>query len=151
MFRNYLLTAWKVYTRRGLFTAINLACITLTLGVPNPCTESCHAERGKKSSVEAARWAAGVIAGQFGPEAAIGGPIALLKDGDVIMLDAGEGVIEAKLSAEEFDSRRRNWKPRDNGFGSGYLWKYTQQVGPARDGAVTHPGGVAERQSYADI
>ncbi len=93
----------------------------------------------------------GFCVGHVGPEAAIGGPIALLKDGDIIMLDAEQGTIEAKLSAEEFDSRRRSWKPRDNGFGSGYLWKYTQQVGPARSGAVTHPGGAAERQSYADI
>ena len=93
----------------------------------------------------------GFCVGHVGPEAAIGGPIALLKDGDLIMLDAEQGVIEAKLSAEEFESRRRSWKPRDNGFGSGYLWKYTQQVGPARSGAVTHPGGAAERQSYADI
>jgi len=93
----------------------------------------------------------GFCVGHVGPEAAIGGPIALLKDGDLIMLDAEQGLIEAKLSAEEFESRRRTWKPRDNGFGSGYLWKYTQQVGPARSGAVTHPGGAAERQSYADI
>ncbi len=93
----------------------------------------------------------GFCVGHVGPEAAIGGPIALLKDGDLIMLDAEQGTIEAKLSAEEFESRRRGWKPRDNGFGSGYLWKYTQQVGPARAGAVTHPGGAAERQSYADI
>ncbi len=93
----------------------------------------------------------GFCVGHVGPEAAIGGPIALLKDGDIIMLDAEQGTIEAKLSAEEFDSRRRSWKPRDNGFGSGYLWKYTQQVGPARAGAVTHPGGAAERQTYADI
>ena len=93
----------------------------------------------------------GFCVGHVGPEAAIGGPIALLKDGDLIMLDAEQGTIEAKLSAEEFESRRRGWKPRDNGFGSGYLWKYTQQVGPARSGAVTHPGGAAERQSYADI
>ncbi len=93
----------------------------------------------------------GFCVGHVGPEAAVGGPIALLKDGDIIVLDAEQGTIEVKLSAEEFDSRRRSWKPRDNGFGSGYLWKYTQQVGPARSGAVTHPGGAAERQSYADI
>ncbi len=93
----------------------------------------------------------GFCVGHVGPEAAIGGPIALLKDGDQIVLDAEQGSLEVKLSAEELEKRRRDWKPRDNGFGSGYLWKYAQQVGPARSGAVTHPGGAAERQSYADI
>ncbi len=93
----------------------------------------------------------GFCVGHVGPEAAIGGPIALLKDGDQIVLDAERGTLDAKLSAEELEKRRRDWKPRDNGFGSGYLWKYTQQVGSARGGAVTHPGGMAERQSYADI
>jgi dihydroxy-acid dehydratase len=93
----------------------------------------------------------GFCVGHVGPEAAIGGPIALLNDGDQIVLDAEQGTLEVKLSAEELEKRRRTWKPRDNGFGSGYLWKYTQQVGNARSGAVTHPGGAAERQSYADI
>ena len=93
----------------------------------------------------------GFCVGHVGPEAAIGGPIALLKDGDLIVLDAEQGTLEAKLSTEEMEKRRRDWRPRDNGFGSGYLWKYTQQVGSARSGAVTHPGGAAERQSYADI
>ena len=93
----------------------------------------------------------GFCVGHVGPEAAIGGPIALLKDGDLIVLDAEQGTLDAKLSAEELEKRRRDWRPRDNGFGSGYLWKYTQQVGNARSGAVTHPGGAAERQTYADI
>jgi dihydroxy-acid dehydratase len=56
-----------------------------------------------------------------------------------------------KLSDAELESRKKGWKPRDNGFGSGHLWKYTQQVGPAINGAVTHPGGKAEKKTYADI
>jgi dihydroxy-acid dehydratase len=93
----------------------------------------------------------GFCVGHVGPEAAIGGPIALLRDGDTIVLDAEEGTLDVKLSAEELDKRRASWKPRDHGYTSGYLWKYTQQVGSARGGAVTHPGGSAERQCYADL
>ncbi len=93
----------------------------------------------------------GFCVGHVGPEAALGGPIALVRDGDVIELDADKGVLDVKLSKAEFDTRRRAWKPRKPDFTSGYLWKYAQQVGPARDGAVTHPGGAAEKACYADI
>ncbi len=92
----------------------------------------------------------GFCVGHVGPEAAIGGPIAMLKDGDIIELDAINGTLNAKLSDEEFAKRKKDWKPRENDFKSGYLWKYAQQVGPAVDGAVTHPGAKAEVRSYAD-
>jgi dihydroxy-acid dehydratase len=46
--------------------------------------------------------------------------------------------------------RKAQWRPRETDFTSGYLWKYAQQVGPAVNGAVTHPGGAAEKESYAD-
>jgi dihydroxy-acid dehydratase len=92
----------------------------------------------------------GFCVGHVGPEAAIGGPIALLRDGDIVELDAEAGTLNAKLSEEEFARRKRDWKPRDPEFTSGYLWKYTQQVGSALNGAVTHPGGAAERACYAD-
>ena len=92
----------------------------------------------------------GFCVGHVGPEAAIGGPIGLLKDGDIIELDAVKGTLNAKLSDEEFAKRKKDWKPRVNDFRSGYLWKYAQQVGPAVDGAVTHPGAKAEVRSYAD-
>ena len=61
--------------------------------------------------------------------------------------------LEAKVAARtaELAERAKAWKPRESEFGSGYLWKYSQQVGPARDGAVTHPGGSAEKVCYADI
>jgi dihydroxy-acid dehydratase len=93
----------------------------------------------------------GFCIGHVGPEAALGGPIGLLKDGDVISIDAVNGTIDVKLSAEELEKRKKDWKPRENQFGSGYLWKYAQQVGPAVNGAVTHPGAKKEKVSYADL
>jgi dihydroxy-acid dehydratase len=93
----------------------------------------------------------GFCVGHVGPEAAVGGPIALVRDGDMITLDAENGILAVALSADELEARAKNWKARELGFGSGYLWKYAQQVGPALDGAVTHPGGAAEKACYADI
>jgi dihydroxy-acid dehydratase len=93
----------------------------------------------------------GFCVGHVGPEAAIGGPIGLLRDGDIIELDADKGIINVKLSDEELAKRKTQWKARESEFGSGYLWKYAQQVGPAVKGAVTHPGGAAEKECYADI
>jgi dihydroxy-acid dehydratase len=93
----------------------------------------------------------GFCIGHVGPEAAEGGPIALLKDGDIIDIDAETGTLNVRLDEATLASRRKSWKPRSNGFGSGALWKYAQGVGPARHGAVTHPGGVAEMVTYADI
>jgi dihydroxy-acid dehydratase len=93
----------------------------------------------------------GFCVGHVGPEAAVGGPIALIRDGDVIEIDAEAGTLNVRLSDEELARRRQEWKPRETEFGSGYLWKYAQQVGPACSGAVTHPGAVAERQCYADL
>jgi dihydroxy-acid dehydratase len=93
----------------------------------------------------------GFCIGHVGPEAAIGGPIALLRDGDVIEIDAEAGILTVKLSDAELAKRRQDWRPREGEFGSGYLWKYAQQVGPALNGAVTHPGGASEKACYADI
>ena len=93
----------------------------------------------------------GFCIGHVGPEAAVGGPIAHLRDGDIIAIDAVKGTLEVKLSKAELEARSRNWKPRKPDFTSGYLWKYAEQVGPARDGALTHPGGAAEKTCYADI
>src|SRR3954465_4438072 len=92
----------------------------------------------------------GFCVGHVGPEAALGGPIALLKDGDMITIDAVNGTIDVALSDAELAERKKSWKPRPSEFGSGYIWKYAQQVGPAVNGAVTHPGGAAETQCYAD-
>jgi dihydroxy-acid dehydratase len=93
----------------------------------------------------------GFCVGHVGPEAAVGGPIALLRDGDMIEIDAEKATLEVKLTKSELEQRAREWKPRTNDFTSGYLWKYAQQVGPARQGAVTHPGATAEKACYADI
>jgi dihydroxy-acid dehydratase len=92
----------------------------------------------------------GFYIGHVGPEAAIGGPIGLIRDGDIIEIDAVKGTLDVKLSADELAKRKKEWKPRESNFHSGYLWKYEQQVGPAVDGALTHPGAKAEKKSYAD-
>ena len=93
----------------------------------------------------------GFCIGHVGPEASIGGPIALLKNGDVIDIDAKKGQINVRLSKKELDNRRRKWKPRKINFGNGTLWKYAQTVGPAYLGAPTHPGAKNEVKVYADI
>ncbi|MGO8867953.1 MAG: dihydroxy-acid dehydratase [Alphaproteobacteria bacterium] len=93
----------------------------------------------------------GFSIGHVGPEAAVGGPIALLKDGDRIDIDAVKGTLNVALSKEELAKRRKSWKPRQHDFQSGTLWRYAQNVGPAHTGAVTHPGAAAETHCYADI
>jgi dihydroxy-acid dehydratase len=93
----------------------------------------------------------GFCIGHVGPEAAVGGPIALVRDGDIITIDADKGTLDVKLTDEEFARRKSAWKPRENDATSGYLWKYAEQVGSALKGAVTHPGGKAEKTTYADI
>ncbi|MFQ8431843.1 dihydroxy-acid dehydratase [Amaricoccus sp. W119] len=94
----------------------------------------------------------GFCVGHVGPEAAKCGPIALLRDGDVITLDAVRGEISVALSDADLEERRRDWKgPRDTIYASGALWKYAQLVGPTYLGAVTHPGAKAEKHIYADL
>ena len=94
----------------------------------------------------------GFCVGHVGPEAAHGGPIALLKDGDVITINAIEGAINVDLSDEELAERKAAWTgPRETLYGSGALWKYAQLVGGAYKGAVTHPGAKAERHDYMDL
>lgn len=93
----------------------------------------------------------GFCVGHVGPEAAVGGTIGLLKDGDVITLDAIKGTIDVALSDEELATRRAAWKPKPQNFGSGVLWRYAQVVGSAEKGALTHPGARAEIRCYADI
>jgi dihydroxy-acid dehydratase len=93
----------------------------------------------------------GFCIGHVGPEAGLGGPIGLLRDGDVIEIDAVLGRLDVKLSENELEARRREWKPRETDYRSGALWKYAQLVGPARDGAVTHPGAAVETVAYVDL
>ncbi len=92
----------------------------------------------------------GFCIGHVGPEAAVGGPIGLIEEGDQITIDAETGELSVALSDEELASRRERWTPRTHEYTSGELWKYSQLVGPAVDGAVTHPGGQAETHCYAD-
>lgn len=93
----------------------------------------------------------GFCIGHVGPEAAVGGPIGLLQNGDKIVIDAQAGTIDVMLSDEELAKRRAEWKPRGHNFNSGVLWKYAQTVGSARHGAVTQPGAKVETHVYADI
>ncbi|HEY7990155.1 MAG TPA: dihydroxy-acid dehydratase [Stellaceae bacterium] len=93
----------------------------------------------------------GFCVGHVGPEAAVGGPIGLLKDGDMIVLDAEAGTLTVELSDAELEARRNAWKPRETDYGSGVLWRYARTVGDAEKGAVTHPGGKAEKHQFADI
>ena len=93
----------------------------------------------------------GFCIGHVGPEAAAGGPIAALRDGDVIEIDAVAGTLDVRLSEAEISARLKDWKMPDTGFASGALWKYAEGVGPARYGAVTHPGAAHETTSYADL
>lgn len=93
----------------------------------------------------------GFCVGHVGPEAAMGGPIALLRDGDIIDLDAIAGTLSVRLSDAELAARAKDWKPRTTDHGSGALWKYAQTVGSAMQGAVTHPGHAGETHVFADI
>ena len=93
----------------------------------------------------------GFCIGHVGPEASVGGPIALLRNGDIIDIDAKKGTINVRLTKKELSARRKKWKPRKVNFGNGTLWKYAQTVGPAYKGAPTHPGGKNEVRTYADI
>jgi dihydroxy-acid dehydratase len=93
----------------------------------------------------------GLCVGHVGPEAAVGGPIALIEDGDVIDIDAERGTLSLRVDPDALAARRERWQPRRHAFQSGALWRYAQTVGPAGKGAVTHPGAAAEEHVYADI
>jgi dihydroxy-acid dehydratase len=93
----------------------------------------------------------GFCIGHVGPEAATGGPIALVEDGDAIRIDAEAGTIDLLVAEEELERRRGAWRAPVSDYGSGALWRYARNVGPAYKGAVTHPGAAAERHVFADI
>ena len=93
----------------------------------------------------------GFCIGHVGPEAAVAGPIGLLKDGDMITIDANTGELSVDLTDEQLEERKKSWKPREHNYQSGAIWKYAQIVGSAEKGALTHPGGGAETHCYADI
>jgi dihydroxy-acid dehydratase len=93
----------------------------------------------------------GLCIGHVGPEAALGGPIALVQDGDIISIDATKGTIDLEVEADELARRKAAWSPRRHDYNSGAIWKFAQLVGPAYLGAVTHPGAAEETHVYADI
>jgi dihydroxy-acid dehydratase len=93
----------------------------------------------------------GFCIGHVGPEAAEGGPIALIEDGDIIAIDAEAGTIDLQVDDAALAARKAAWKPRQNDYQSGALWRYAQNVGPASKGALTHPGAQAETHVFADI
>lgn len=94
----------------------------------------------------------GFCVGHVGPEAAHGGPIALVQNGDMITIDAIKGEISVDLSDDELAKRKAAWPgPRQTDYATGAMWKYAQLVGSAKYGAVTHPGGKKERHVYMDI
>ena len=93
----------------------------------------------------------GLCVGHVGPEAQVGGPIGLVRDGDIISIDAEAGTIELEVDATILEHRARDWAPRETAYGSGAIWKFAQCVGPAHQGAVTHPGHKGEQHVYADI
>ncbi len=93
----------------------------------------------------------GFCVGHVSPEAAVCGTIALVEDGDEIILDADKGELTLLVSDDELDRRKKSWKERTTDFNSGTLWKYTKTVGSAANGATTHPGAKKETHTYADI
>jgi dihydroxy-acid dehydratase len=86
-----------------------------------------------------------------GPEAAVGGPIGLIRNGDIININARTGELNVELSENELIERRKSWQAKKTDYNSGTIWKFAQLVGPAYKGAVTHPGAKAETHIYADI
>ena len=93
----------------------------------------------------------GFCIGHVGPEAANGGPIGLIRNGDIIEIDSEKGTIKVQLTNKELVKRKKKWKPKKIEYTSGTLWKYSKSVGPAFSGAVTHPGASKEKKCYADI
>ncbi|WP_323800646.1 dihydroxy-acid dehydratase [Parasphingorhabdus sp.] len=93
----------------------------------------------------------GFCIGHIGPEAADGGPIGLIEEGDMINIDAEKGIIDLEVDETIMAERRKKFTRRETDYGSGALWRYAQNVGPAYQGAVTHPGAKAEKHVYADI
>ena len=93
----------------------------------------------------------GFCIGHVGPEAAVGGPIGLLQDGDMITINANTGEISVDLTDDELAARKANWKPRETNYNSGTIWKYAQTVGSAETGATTHPGAKKETHVFADL
>ena len=93
----------------------------------------------------------GFCVGHVGPEAAHGGPIALVQTGDTITINALTGELSVALGDDELAARKKAWSgPRPTQYQSGAIWKFARMVGGARWGALTHPGARAETHVYMD-
>ena len=93
----------------------------------------------------------GFCIGHVSPEAQEGGPIGLIETGDIIRIDAEAGTMDVKLTDEELVERKAKWKPLEHNYQTGAIWKYTQTVGSAEKGAVTHPGAKEEKHTFVDL
>ncbi|MNC88754.1 Dihydroxy-acid dehydratase [compost metagenome] len=79
----------------------------------------------------------GMVVGHVAPEAAVGGTIALVKEGDPISIDAGRRLLQLNVADDELARRRAEWRPREPRYTRGILAKYAAQVSSASRGAVT--------------
>ncbi len=79
----------------------------------------------------------GLMAGHVAPEAAVGGPIAALRNGDVIVFDVKKRRLDVELTAAEMKRRLREWKPPAPHYKSGVMAKYARLVASASEGAIT--------------
>ena len=82
----------------------------------------------------------GASIGHVSPEAAVGGPIALVKEGDIIKIDINANKINVDITDEEMEARRKEWKPREPKVKTGYLAKYASLVTSANTGAILKSG-----------
>ena len=83
----------------------------------------------------------GMMIGYVSPEAGVGGPLALVKEGDTIVIDAGAGTLSLQVTEAELAKRKKAWQMPTRSPLTGALEKYAALVGPANLGAVTHSGG----------
>ena len=81
----------------------------------------------------------GLMAGHVSPEAALGGPIAAVRDGDMIRFDVSQGVLEVEISDEVLRQRMKEWKPPQPRYPTGVFAKYAALVSSASQGAITRP------------
>ena len=79
----------------------------------------------------------GLMVGHVSPEAARGGPLAAVRDGDTITIDVDAGVVELELDEAELAQRLLAWKPPEPKYTNGVLAKYARHVGSAAQGALT--------------
>jgi len=84
----------------------------------------------------------GMCIGYVSPESFVGGPLALVRDGDPIRVDAAARHMDLMVDEDELAARRKSWKPRPPRHRAGALAKYAKLVGQAPGGAVTHDGGA---------